>query len=66
MKAMGPLEASGEVLLDAEGLLKEEGYGALLVVQPVFQGTCLVGWNDRKKGGTPGRRKEKPHCYKNE
>lgn len=35
-KAMGPLKTGRDILLDAEGLLKEESYGAVLVVQSVF------------------------------
>lgn len=35
-KAMSPLKTGRDVLLDAEGLLKEESYGAVLVVESVF------------------------------
>lgn len=59
-KAMGSLKTSRDVLLDAEGLLKEESDGALLVVESVFQLTSLGVWNGRKKRTTPGQEKETP------
>lgn len=51
---MGPLKTSRDVFLDAEGLVKEEGDGALLGVQSVFQLASLGVWNHGKKIMTPG------------
>lgn len=57
-KALCPLKTSRDVLFDAESLLKEESYGALLALQLVFYLTSLGVWNGRKERMAPGQERE--------